>query len=91
MKRRAAEHPDGLSIDQVLAPDDAQQRGLAGPVGAEQQRARPAGDVELDAAQHGHTAITEHEVAHFDNRGFGGAHEPIHFMTMLRTRGMDSR
>ena len=65
---RAAAQPDDAAFGDPESADDAQQRRLAGAVGAEQGERLAFVHVEPDVEQHLHLAVREVEVAHLEHR-----------------------
>ena len=66
---RATVEPDDAAFGDPEPADDAQQRRLAGAVGAEQRERLALVHVEADVEQHLHLAVGEVEVAHLDAPG----------------------
>mmetsp|Transcript_30545 Transcript_30545/g.97471 ORF Transcript_30545/g.97471 Transcript_30545/m.97471 type:complete len:255 (+) Transcript_30545:417-1181(+) len=61
-----------VGVEHVAPAEHAQQRGLAGAVGADEKHALPRVQVEVDAPQHVPRLVRERQVGHLDHGLLGG-------------------
>ena len=75
--RILVKHADGAAIGADQSQHQLDQRGLAGPVVADQRAQPPRDEVERDVAQRAHRAVVLHDAGYRDGRGHFPASLPV--------------